>query len=115
MRAETGRGWGGLGGACARLGRTTLVAANRGGDGAQTVAGMVDLGLGFGGERASRARITRGRGGGADSAWIRTHAERRLLVRGTRLAAGGGDACGAEQSRGKEKGRLTGGLGRGKK
>ena len=25
-----------------------------------------------------------------------------------------GDACGAEQSRGKEKGRLTGGLGRGK-
>ena len=41
-------------------------------------------------------------------------AEQGWPARGTRLAGGGGDTCGAEQSRGKEKGRLTGGPRRGK-
>ena len=61
------------------------------------------FGLGFEG-KGGRPGEDKERARGADSAQIRTHTERGSLARGTWLAGGGGDACGAEQSRGRRRG-----------
>jgi hypothetical protein len=73
VRAQTGRGWGGLGGARAISGRTSPVAANHGGRRSSGGGGNSGADLGFGGKKEPGADKERARGG-ADSARIRTRA-----------------------------------------